>query len=393
MNKIFSVSELTGLIKQTLEEGFAEVTLEGEISNFKKHVSGHWYFTLKDSGAQISATMWKGLNSYVFFSPDNGMKVLVKGKISVYPPRGNYQIDVKSMKPAGIGELQAAYEKLKEKLNDEGLFENEYKKPVKKMPSKIGIVTAIGGAAFRDMISVAERRFPLAELVIAPAAVQGAEAAPEIVKSIDALNKRSDIDTIIVGRGGGSLEDLWAFNEEIVARTIFASKIPVISAVGHEIDFTISDFVADMRAPTPSAAMELATPSIDELIAFIREFFYYSSSKLKEKILSRQNDLGRLLKSYGFRQPVEKNKYYYQTLDNLLYRINGSADKLVKDRSSKLEIAENKIKKYDLNKILGRGFALIQQNGGYVTKSTELDLQSPFTIKFDDNEVKVDING
>ncbi len=282
---VLTVSELTKQIKQTLEDGFSQISVEGEISNFKAHVSGHWYFNLKDANAVISCTMWKGLNSYVFFTPQDGMKIIVNGKISVYPPRGSYQIDVKSMKPAGVGELQAAFEKLKQKLSDEGLFDKEHKKEIPLFPEKIGIVTAIDGAAFRDMISVAKRRYPLAELIIAPSKVQGSGAAETIVESLERLNERDDIGVIILGRGGGSIEDLWAFNEEIVARAVYKSKIPVIAGIGHEIDFTIADFVADLRAPTPSAAMEIATPNMQEIIAFINEFSYNSTQFVSKIVL------------------------------------------------------------------------------------------------------------
>jgi len=269
--KTISVSELTKQIKLTLEENFSEVSVIGEMSNFKAHVSGHWYFNLKDANAVISCAMWKGLNNYVFFTPQDGMKIIVSGRITVYPPRGSYQIDVRSMKPAGVGELQAAFEMLKRKLADEGLFDEIHKKPMPSFPQKIGIVTAKDGAAFQDMISVAERRFPLVELVISPARVQGSGAAESIVESIKLLNKQKDIDLIIIARGGGSIEDLWAFNEEIVAREIFASKIPIITGIGHEVDFTISDFVADLRAPTPSAAMEIARKNLKSFAVKIGE--------------------------------------------------------------------------------------------------------------------------
>jgi len=301
LNDILTVSELTTSIKNILEENFNDLNLVGEISNYKAHPSGHWYFTLKDSGAQISATMWKGVNSSVFFTPQDGMKVIVKGRVTVYPPRGNYQIDVRSMKPAGEGELQAAFERLKRKLSDEGLFDVKYKKAISKFSQKIGIVTGTSTAALKDMISVAERRFPLVELVIAPARVQGEGAAEEIVESIKSLNKQNDIDLIIIARGGGSLEDLWPFNEEIVARAIFDSRIPIISGVGHEVDFTIADFVADLRAPTPTAAMELATPDKTDIFAFINEFFYYSSGSLSDKIKKEKKEIAQILNSYGFR--------------------------------------------------------------------------------------------
>lgn len=241
--QIFTVSELTQSIKFVLESAFENISVEGEISNFRSHISGHWYFNLKDENAVINCTMWRGLNNYVFFTPQDGMKVVVTGRITVYPPRGNYQIDVRSMKPAGEGELQAAFERLKQKLKAEGLFDEERKRNIPFFPNKIGIVTAIDGAAIRDMISVAERRFPLVELIIVPTKVQGSGAAEDIVDSLNKLNKLKDIDVIIVARGGGSIEDLWAFNEEIVARAIYKSRVPVITGIGHEIDFTIADFV------------------------------------------------------------------------------------------------------------------------------------------------------
>ncbi|MCU7497567.1 MAG: exodeoxyribonuclease VII large subunit, partial [Ignavibacteria bacterium] len=275
-----SVSEITRLIKEELEENFSSISIEGEISNLKKHVSGHWYFNLKDSNAMICCTMWKGFNNYVFFTPEDGMKIVANGRITVYPPRGNYQLDVRSMKPAGLGELQAAFERLKAKLQAEGLFDDEFKKPIPVFPKKIGIVTAIDGAALRDMVSIARRRYPLVELVVYPARVQGEGSARSVAEGIECLNERNDIDLIIIGRGGGSLEDLWAFNEEVVARAIFASCIPVISAVGHEVDFTISDYVADLRAATPSAAMELATPNKDDFFAFLEEFSLRTSENI-----------------------------------------------------------------------------------------------------------------
>ncbi|HSP88156.1 MAG TPA: exodeoxyribonuclease VII large subunit, partial [Ignavibacteriaceae bacterium] len=245
--EILTVSEFTNQLKQTLEENFSFVSVIGEISNFKTHISGHWYFSVKDSNAVLYCTMWKGFNNFVFFTPQDGMKVVVNGKITIYPPKGNYQLDVRSMKPAGEGELQAAFELLKQKLSAEKFFDAEYKKPIPRFPEKIGIITAPDSAALKDMINIAERRYPLVELLISPAKVQGNGAAESIVQSIRQLNKREDVDLIIIARGGGSIEDLWAFNEEKVAREIFKSKIPVISGIGHEIDFTIADFVADLR--------------------------------------------------------------------------------------------------------------------------------------------------
>jgi exodeoxyribonuclease VII large subunit len=383
---ILSVSEITNLIKITLEDNFSELSVVGEISNFKAHVSGHWYFTLKDSNAQVSCTMWRGINNYVFFTPQDGMKVIISGRVTVYPPRGSYQIDVRSMKPAGVGELQEAFEKLKQKLSSEGLFNAEYKKPIPKFPNKIGIVTAIDGAAFQDMKSIAARRYPLVELVIASCKVQGEGAAQEIVNSIKLLNKQKDIDLIIVGRGGGSLEDLWAFNEEIVARAIFDSEIPIISAVGHEIDFTISDFVADLRAATPSAAMELATPSRDELFAFIDEFSYYFTQKISEIIADYKDDITQIISSYGFRLPQDVIRNKAQLLDNILYRFQNNFDNKLIVQKNRVELIHSKIESYNIDTTLKRGFVLVKQNEKIIPRILDLQDNVSIILKFYDGE-------
>ncbi len=388
--EILSVSELTKEIKITLEEGFSSLRVVGEISNFKAHYSGHWYFTLKDSGAQINCTMWKGVNNYVFFTPQDGMKVVITGRLSVYPPRGTYQLDVRSMKHAGEGELQIAFEKLKKKLSDEGLFRQETKQPIPRFPEKIGIVTAIDGAALKDMINVASRRFPLTELVVAASKVQGEGAAATIVKGIEELSKRDDIDVMIVGRGGGSLEDLWAFNEEEVARAIFASRIPIISGVGHEIDFTIADFVADFRAPTPSAAMELATPDKDEIFAFIDDFSYTNTNKIFEIIRDKKELVERLINSYGFRKPDEIIKYRAQIVDNLIYRIENSISSIVRENNNKLDLLKANIKTFDINSTLQKGFVLVHQEGKIVKRASDFERTKNTKLKFYDNEVSID---
>lgn len=389
MNEILSVSALTKLIKINLEEEFSDITVEGELSNFKAHVSGHWYFNLKDASAVINCTMWKGMNSYVFFSPEDGMKVIVKGRITVYPPRGNYQIEVRSMKPAGEGELQAAFERLKRKLQSEGLFDEQYKKELPSFPNKIGIVTAIDGAAFRDMISIARRRYPLVELVIVPAKVQGEGAAKSIVNGIQLLNQKDDIDLIIIGRGGGSLEDLWAFNEEVVAREIFKSKIPIISAVGHEVDFTIADFVADVRAATPSAAMEIATPDAEQILSFIKEFPLNSGSNISYILDAKRQKVLSMLNSYGFKVPHDKLRIKEQQLDNLVYRFRQKIDKRLDQLKNRLALSMAKLESADLNRILKKGFALISQNSKIVTRAAVFDVEDTARIKFYDNEIEV----
>lgn len=385
--QILTVSELTKEIRKTLEDSFQQLSVVGEISNFKSHISGHWYFSLKDSGAVINCTMWKGFNQYVFFTPQDGMKIIVNGKLTVYPPRGSYQLDIRSMKPAGLGELQEAFEKLKKKLEAEGLFDEKFKKPVPVFPSKIGIVTAIDGAAFRDLVSVAKRRYPLVELVIAPARVQGSGAAESIVNSIKLLNKSGDIDVIIVGRGGGSIEDLWAFNEEVVARAIFKSRVPVISGVGHEVDFTIADYVADLRAPTPSVAMELATPDAMEIENYIREFLLKSSRIIDEQIEEKNGDILSLLKSYGFRLPLEIVNKKSQQIDITISRILQSIERFSLVYDKKISLLAKSMETYDIQRSLKRGFVLVKQNSKFVTRAAKFNKEKKASLKFYDGEV------
>lgn len=389
MNDILSVSEITGQIKETLENNFFDVNVIGEISNFKQHVSGHWYFTLKDNNAQINCTMWRGLNNYVFFTPQDGMKVIVSGRITVYPPRGNYQIDVKSMKAAGVGELQAAFEKLKQKLEAEGLFDEKYKKEIPQFPQKIGIVTAIDGAALQDIISIATRRFPLLELIICPTKVQGEGAAEDIVNSIKLFNKLNNVDLIIVGRGGGSLEDLWAFNEEIVARAIFESEIPIISAVGHEVDTTIADYVADLRAATPSAAIELATPNRNDILNYLAQYIQNLNVTLNEKINEYYELINDLTKSYGFKQTEDQLKNYYQTLDNLTYILNKEISSKVNNYFHILDLQNSKLNSFNIDNILKRGFSYIIQDDKVIPRLKNFNEQNSFTIKFYDGDIKI----
>jgi len=384
-----TVSELTKELKQTLEENFSSVSVIGELSNFKSHVSGHWYFNLKDSGAVINCTMWKGFNQYVFFTPQDGMKIIVNGKITVYPPRGSYQVDIRSMKPAGVGELQEAFERLKKKLEAEGLFDEEHKKTIPSFPKKIGIVTAIDGAAFRDMISVAERRFPLVEIIIASSKVQGSGAAENITESIKLLNEKSDVDVIIVGRGGGSIEDLWAFNEEIVARAIYNSKIPVISGIGHEVDFTIADYVADLRAPTPSVAMELATPNSDDILNFIKQFVESSTQKVQDLLINFSEVIFQTISSYGFRTPLDLLRWKSQKADTLYTRLNQAIDLKLLVIRQKLSLCIKSLESSDVKRTLRRGFVLVKQNSKFVTRRTFFNENSDTELNFYDGDINL----
>ena len=391
--EILTVSDLTKEIKSSLEQKFSRVSVIGEISNFKAHISGHWYFVLKDAGAVINCTMWKGFNQHVFFTPEDGMKIIVNGKLSVYPPRGTYQVDVRSMKPAGVGELQEAFERLKKKLDTEGFFDEEYKKPIPTFPKKIGIVTAIDGAAFKDMISVAERRFPLTEIVIVPARVQGAGSAKSVANGIKLLNRQKDIDVIIVGRGGGSIEDLWAFNEEIVARAIFNSKIPVISGVGHESDFTIADYVADLRAPTPSVAMELATPNVEDIVAFLSNFINNFTDSVTENIENNKEEVKRILYSYGFKQLPDLVNRKSQQTDNALSSIFSKIEKIFLLLDRKLSVISKILDSHDITRTLKKGFVLVQQNSKFVLRAAKFNKLAAAKLKFSDGDVDIKSSG
>jgi exodeoxyribonuclease VII large subunit len=289
---IFQVSELNQKIKVLLEEKFPFVWISGEISNFKTPSSGHCYFTLKDQSSQVSAVMFRVQARALKFRPEDGMTVIGLGRVSVYEPRGTYQVIFEYMEPQGVGALQIAYEKLKQKLADEGLFDDRHKTPLPALPRKISIITSPSGAAIRDFINVAGRRFPNLPLEVVPVTVQGVRSPAEIMRAISMLNAIGTTDIIVLARGGGSIEDLCAFNDEKLARTIFASRIPIVSAVGHETDFTIADFVADLRAPTPSAAAEITVPAKNELqnrLSFINQKLHKSIS-IKLKILKKQID-------------------------------------------------------------------------------------------------------
>ncbi len=319
--KVYSVSGLTRDIRAIMEAAFDSVWVEGEISNFRTVASGHSYFVLKDDKSQIRCVLFKGYRAGIKFQPEDGDQVLMFGRISVYDARGEYQIITESLEPRGLGALQKAFEQLKEKLDKEGLFDEEKKKPLPEFPWKVGVVTSSTGAAVRDILNIIRRRNPKVSVLLFPAKVQGEGAAEEIARGIEELNQRKDVEVIIVGRGGGSLEDLWAFNEEAVARAIFASQIPVVSAVGHEIDFTIADFVADLRAPTPSAAVELTVPLLQDTVREIRSLNEVLITTLQKKLEYYSDLLKRLMDRRFFHQPKEIFNPQIQRLDDLHVRL------------------------------------------------------------------------
>ena len=322
-NNYITISELNRYLKTKFENdaNLKVVYLKGEISNFKAHTRGHYYFTLKDENSRLNAVMFSYYTNNLKFMPSDGMKVLVVGRVSIYEQTGSYQIYVENMAEDGIGNLYVAFEKLKKDLAKEGLFNPEHKKKIPKMPKKIGIVTASTGAAIRDILTTIKRRYPICETILFPALVQGNEAATDIVKKIELANTY-DIDTLIVGRGGGSLEDLWPFNEEIVARAIYNSKVPVISAVGHEIDFTIADFVADLRAPTPTAAAELAVPNIETILNYLETARGRSYQSINNIINNYQSKINNIENSYILKKPTAMYEILEQKLDNLIDKLN-----------------------------------------------------------------------
>ncbi len=385
--KILSVTEITRKIRIYLEETFPQVWIQGEISNCRRHTSGHLYFTLKDEAAQISAVMWQSNLESLLFKPEDGMKVIARGAITVYPPKGNYQIDVDKMQPVGIGELQLAFEKLKQKLAAEGLFDPRRRKPIPVYPENIGIITSESGAALHDMKSVLERRFPSIGVVVLPVRVQGPGSAEEIAQAIGDMNRYGRVDVIIVGRGGGSLEDLWAFNEEIVARAIHASRIPVVSAVGHEIDFTISDFVADLRAPTPSAAAELVVRDRAELLETLRNMCYTMQQTLTDRVNGCFNRVKSLVESYSFNRPKDYLREFVQTLDEFDRSLQLKFHHFVELTFQKHLNFSQRLESTNPRGVLKRGYTMVRHKGTVVTSSKKLEVGERAVIEFHDGEV------
>ncbi len=391
-----TISELNHYIKGVMDDNIFlnKVYLKGEISNFKAHTRGHLYFTLKDEGSRLNAVMFSYQTNSLKFEPADGMKVLVCGKISVYEATGSYQIYVESMEQDGLGNLYIEFEKLKKKLAAEGLFDPDKKQKIPKVPKKIGIVTASTGAAIRDILTTIKRRYPICETILFPALVQGNEAAKDIVKKIELANTY-DIDTLIVGRGGGSIEDLWPFNEEIVARAIYNSRVPVISAVGHEIDFTIADFVADLRAPTPTAAAELAVPDINAIKTYLDGAIKRSTLSVNNIIDGRRQQLASYMTSYILKKPTAMYEIKEQNLDFLIDKVNKemrtileginirlfksvnsyvmtNPEILYKYKKQNLEHIVNKLDVLNPMNTLKRGYAIIKKDEKVISDSQKV---------------------
>ena len=343
-NNYITITEVNRYIKEIINEDLLlrKVYLKGEISNFKAHTRGHFYFTLKDDTSRINAIMFSFNASKLKFMPEDGMKVLVKGKISVFESTGNYQIYVSDMLEDGVGNLHIAFEQLKKKLGDEGLFDPKYKKEIPKIPMRVGIVTASTGAAVKDILSTIKRRFPICKTILFPCLVQGELAKDDIVKKLD-IADNYNLDVIILGRGGGSIEDLWPFNEEVVARKVFSCKTPIISGVGHQIDFTICDFVADKRAETPTGAAERAVPVLTDLLLEIDNYKIRYLNSVKRILDNNKLRLKKLTDSYVLKNPLSMYEIKEQKLDNLIDKFNTCMNAILYKNKSKLEIVLNSI--------------------------------------------------
>ncbi len=391
---VLSVSQLNNYLKSLIDEipVFRNLYISGEISNFTNHYrSGHYYFSLKDDKAVVKAVMFRAYNEHIKFIPENGMKVLVKARLSVFERDGVYQLYVEDMQPKGLGGLNLAYEQLKEKLEQEGLFSAEHKKELPKYPSRIGVITSPDGAVLHDIQNVISRRYPIASIDLVPVQVQGESAAQQLTEAVRQLNSEKSCDIIIIGRGGGSAEDLWAFNDEKLARAIFACEIPVISAVGHETDFTICDFVSDLRAPTPSAAAELAVPDIAELHAIL---------KIKKDVLDRlifsrlETERNRLkglrsrpcLNNIGF--IIEENRLL---VDKTEKRLTSRIKTLTESEQQRVKLFAGRLESLSPLKVLARGYALALKDGRAVRSSSEIDEGEILHIKFAEGGAKCSV--
>ncbi len=381
-----TVSDLNQYIKNKIDadEYLNNVLVKGEISNFKHHYTGHMYFTLKDEKSLIKCIMFKGYTTNLNFIPKDGMKVLLLGSISVFERDGVYQIYVKAMQEDGIGNLYREYEKLKQKLENEGLFSKEHKRQIPCMPKTIGVLTSNTGAVIRDIINVSTRRNPNVHILLYPVPVQGEGAAIKIVEAIKFMNNKQLADVLIVARGGGSLEDLWPFNEEILARAIYESKIPIISAVGHETDFTISDFVADLRAPTPSAAAELAVPNIEDIKEKIHIYEVRYKQALRKKLEIMKLRYEKCMSSRAFKDPLKQVNDNYIILDNIIKQMHlATTNRIVKEKEKAIKLI-SKVDALSPLKTLTRGYCITTKGKEVLKSINELKVDDEIDIRFID---------
>lgn len=368
-----TVTELNAHVRELLEEQYPDLGVLGEISNLKRHTSGHLYFRLKDSGAQLDAVCFRSDAQRVEFDVEDGMEVMAHGRVTVYEPWGRYQLVVYRIEQTGVGELEVAFRKLKERLEGEGLFDPAHKKPLPAYPRRVAVVTSPTGAAMRDIVSTFRRRWPPLEIFIYPVHVQGAQAAPEIVRALKKLETMPDLDLVIVGRGGGSLEDLWAFNEETVARAIFDCPVPVISAVGHETDFTIADFVADVRAATPTMAAEIATPRADEMRRVVERMTRRLVDFIETRLDSDRSRLREFLRSYALGRVRSRIEQLLQSNDYALERLRSRIDSAVREQRAALDTRLTRLADLDATAILRRGYTICSdESSGRIVRSADI---------------------
>ena len=388
-----TVTDLNRYIKEKFEndDALTDIMVKGEISNFKNHYTGHLYFTLKDENSIIKCVMFKGYAERLKFEPKDGAQVMVFGTVSVYEKGGNYQIYVKAMKEDGIGDLHAKYEELKEKLEKAGMFDMAHKKKIPQMPKVIGVLTSQTGSVIRDIINVSTRRNPNAYIKLLPVPVQGEGACDKIANAIELMNEKKLADVIIVARGGGSLEDLWPFNEEVVANAIYKSEIPVISAVGHETDFTIADFVADLRAPTPSAAAELAVPDIYELQNKISTYQNRLRVSLKKKIEFARLSYEKVMNSRVFKDPTRNINENYLKIDSYIKRLETRMQIIYKETETKYTKIVAKLDTLSPLKTLSRGYCLAENNGNIIKNSADLNTGEELDLRFHDGSKKAKV--
>lgn len=382
--KIYKVSEITREIKNLLEQSFPTLWVEGEISNYTLHSSGHRYFSLKDENAQIRCVLFRWEGKRLAFEPQDGMKVYALGNLTVYEKSGQYQLSVIRLHPLGIGELELGFQQLKERLYNEGLFEEAHKKPIPEYPQTIGVVTSPTGAAIRDIINIIRRRDPGVRIILNPVRVQGEGAGEEIAQAIKDFNEYKKVDLLIVGRGGGSLEDLWAFNEEVVARAIYNSKIPVISAVGHEVDFTIADFVADLRASTPSAAAELAVKNRLETAKEVRNLFKTLISIQRLIVEDYKSRINSARESYGFKRAIDLIAQKAQRADELLRGLIKEIKNYFDSKKKSLSLVSGKLNALSPLAVLERGFSVTRKLPGMeiIRDAASLRLKDEIEVKF-----------
>ena len=386
---VYTVTELTRNIRVALEDAFGTVWVEGEVSNFKHTHSGHMYLNIKDTASVLNCALFKRVNANLKFEIKDGMQVLCFGKITVYDKRGQYQLIIEKIEPKGAGALQVAFEQLKEKLKGESLFEKSHKRPIPYLPRRIGVITSPTGAAIRDILNVVRRRFSNIEVILNPVRVQGEMAKHEISEALDLFNMLGNVDVIIAARGGGSLEDLWAFNEEIVARAIYRSEIPVISAVGHEIDWTISDFVSDFRAPTPSAAAELVIPKKEDLLALLKGQEGRMKSSLISKINFATEQVGSLKERYVLKEPLNFIRQREQALDDLAGGLCSSGSLIVKFKKENLNALSGKLEALSPLGILNRGYSIttMEELGKIIRNASDIKKENLIRTKLARGEI------